>query len=215
MHLDTVSLTGQDLAKVDNTFATIHPDYTQLVVVVFTAGKKSDPRWAGARERAWGQTRPREVAVDDRRHACTATVLVDLYEILKSSRPPPSTIAGRRVPDQPVSPGGFRYRVVTTIVHELAHVHQGWQLGRRFFRDLAEETMSAQARHQDYADANPGMVADPYLQNAFEAGARDFAARWVEHKGDGIEAGRFDFLLPMNTMVGFFPDHADPFPVGN
>jgi hypothetical protein len=83
---------------------------------------------------------------------------------------------------------------------------QGWQIGKRHGADVHEEVISAKNRSADYAKANRQMEDSAYSQNVFEKGAFDFEHRWIAQHRDEVHAGKFDFILPMTTMRGVFPD---------
>jgi hypothetical protein len=119
----------------------------------------------------------------------------------------PKWVQRGHVTPSTLSPNSLRYNLVISIVHELAHICQGWQLGKDFGRDFFEEKISSMGRAADYAD----MKDDAYLQNMFERGARDFAERWSEAHASEVHAGKFDFLLPMAIMRGMFPDVPNAF----
>jgi hypothetical protein len=127
-------------------------------------------------------------------------------------RSPPQKIeSGTRA-----DPGSFRRQAVLAIAHELMHVRQGWQLGKNFERDVMEETKSAVERTIDKARTDKdiqqlGVARMAYLENQFEAGAFDFASRWFDQHVVEVNAGKFDFLLPMKVVRGMFQDFPNAF----
>lgn len=211
MQLDSIILTGRELALVDSTLVAPRPQFAKRVTLNFTNGKQNDARWGNEPAGVFGATFAKDVVVDEVAHECRGMCLIDLYIILVRSNSPAQTIGRQKIPAK-LSPIFFRFQAVTTVVHELAHVAQGWQLGKRFAREMLEEKISARNRAADYAKANPDtMPDDPYLQNVFERGARDFVARWIQRNAAGVHAGEFDFLLPMATMRDIFPDQPKAF----
>jgi len=202
--VDEITLSGSSLAFIDSPFGGIRPEFKKQVTIVFTDGK-SDARWAGAPQTAFGRTLVGSVHISEREGRCSAICLVDLYALLTRSKTPEQTVGRSTIPPA-LSPRLFRYLVVETIVHELAHVAQGWQLGESFARDLQEEQISATARAKEYADKNPEMPDSAERQNQFERGARDFADRWMNQHADDVHAGNFDFLLPIIVLRGEFRD---------
>lgn len=210
MQLDSVVLGGRELALVDSSLVSPHPNLAKQVTVNFTNGKQGDARWGKERDGTFGATFPRDVVVDEAGGVCRGSCLIDLYVILTAAKLPRQTIGRQTIPAK-LDEGFFRYLVVVTVVHELFHVAQGWTLGKRFARDMLEEKISAQNRAADYAGANPGMPADPYLQNVFESGARDFVERWKSLHAGAVHQGEFDFLVPIETLRAIFPDKPGAF----
>ncbi len=204
MLLDKVVLTGHQLARIDGFFASTRPTYSKQVTILFTDGK-SDARWRGMTE-GTGVTFTPDVKVDEQKRRCTATCLVDLYACLGESKTQAWRPRGRAGTKTSVSPSMFRRGAILTVVHELVHVTQGWQIGKQFARDFEEEAISSFFRAADYARADPLELNSAYLQNMFERGAFDFTSRWMERCSDAVNAGEFDFLLPMATVRGIFAD---------
>jgi hypothetical protein len=204
MQLDKVILFAADLTRVDSSFADIRPTFAKQATIVFTNGK-SDPRWLGTRALALGATFPGMIEVNEPARTCSGACLVDLFAILTQSQTPAWVTPQKTIPPH-ASPGNFRVTTVLTIVHELHHVMQGWQIGKRYRADYREEVISATNRSEDYAKANAQMEDNGYIQNVFESGAFDFGNRWSAQHLDEVHAGKFDFLLPMTTMRGVFPD---------
>ena len=205
MQLDTVKLRANDLAIVDGIFASFKSHYSRAVTINFTDGKINDLRWGREPEQTVGLTNPSNVQVDEGRQSCTASVLIDIWALVGNSVTPESKVGRQTIP-RALSPKAFRYNAIIAVVHELAHVLQGWQLGRNFAKDLFDEKISAAARAEDYSAINPDMPNSPYLQNQFESGARDFVSRWSSNNRDKVHTGRFDFMLPMTTVRGIFWD---------
>lgn len=203
MQLDKIELNETDLAKIDGVFTSTRAGYKKSATVVFTNGK-SDPRWKGTKPDTFGVTFPQFNRVDEQGRSCKGMCLVDLYAHMAPSVTP--AFRGRQYIPAKLAPLGYRYMVVVTVVHELAHVLQAWEAGKRFFRDAIEERISATNRAADYAAVNEDMPNDPYLQDVYEKGARDFARRWSAENGESIHSGKWDFLLPMTTMRGIFQD---------
>lgn len=204
MQLDKITLTDAELARIDVNFLTTRPDFTKQATVVFTNGK-SDLRWRGSSPASLGVTFAQLNEVDDVKKRCTGTCLIDLFAIMGHSRTPKWVSRGQTIPAS-LSPALLRFTAVKTVVHELLHISQAWQIGKRFFIDTIQERISATNRATDYAAVNSDMPDDPYLQDMFERGARDFADRWGEAHRSEVHAGKYDFLLPMITLRGMFPD---------
>jgi len=215
MQLDKVILDGKQLAAVDNIFASVRPDFRKSVTVNFTDGKTNDPRWGKEKKQTQGLTKPSGVNVDTAASACTGNVLIDLTEILQAAWSPAQKVGNQRIAAG-LSSKQFRYLSVICVVHELMHVHQGWQLGSGFARAMFDEKGRAEIRATENAQENArthsdSLETDAYLLNQFEQGARDFTVRWSSANSGDIHNGRFDFLLPMTTMRGIFPDKPTPF----
>ncbi|MFT3735345.1 MAG: hypothetical protein QM776_10010 [Rhodocyclaceae bacterium] len=210
MQIDKVIINTQQLVQVDNVFGSLLPNYKKSVTINFTDGKVNDARWGNEPKITEGLTKPSGVNVDDASNTCTGSILIDLSQILSQSVSPAGRIGKQRFAAK-LSSKTFRYKTVVVIVHELMHVHQGWQLGKGFARALLDEKIAATARAKANLAENPDSGDSAYMQNNFEQGARDFASRWSDANADDVHAGKFDFLLPMITMRGIFPDEAKPF----
>lgn len=204
MQLDQTVLMEADLARINSAFLTTRPGYSKRATVVFTNGK-SDPRWRGSSPASLGVTFAQLNTVDDIKKSCTGTCLIDLFAIMGHSRTPKWVSRGQTI-SAALSPALIRFTAVKTVVHELLHISQAWQIGKRFLVESIQERISATNRAADYAAVNPDMPDDPYLQDMFERGARDFADRWGEAHRSEVHAGKYDFLLPMITLRGMFPD---------
>lgn len=211
MQIDKIILLGGDLALIDNSFAAIRPPYSKRVTVNYTFGKNADDRWGNEPASVWGVTFPKDVQVNETKAECSGSCLVDLTAILAQSVTPAWSIRGKKHPAK-LSPDGFRRNVVGTVVHELMHVMQGWQIGQRFRRAVLEETLNAKNRASDYSQKNQDMPESAYFQDMFESGARDFTSRWMDAHGEEIRGGAFNFLLPMSVMRGLFPDVPGAYP---
>lgn len=156
MALDQITLTGGQLARVDAVFTAVRPNYAKQVDLIFTDGK-ADHRWRTSSPGAQGKTPLEDLSVDDSKLRCSATCLVDLFATLKRSSeelsrlsreswvvPEPLGRAPQRsAPAVQVNPDRFRRETILTIVHELGHVYQGWQIGNNSMRDELDETVSA------------------------------------------------------------------------
>lgn len=204
MPLDKITITDVDLGRVDPMFLSTRPGYSKSATLVFTNGK-AEALWKSTSPQAFGATFPSFISVDETAKKCAGMCLIDLFTILSKCRTPAWTSGRQKIPAR-LSPDYFRYLTVISIVHELMHVCQGWQIGKRFGRDFLEEEISAANRADDYSAVNPDMQNSPYLQNMFESGARNFAERWGNTHADEVHRGKFDFLLPMAVMRGIFPD---------
>jgi len=213
MQIDTIVLSGKDLAEVDNVFASVRPKFAKQVTLNYTDGKRSDARWEGQTSAIRGLTRPSDVHVVESKATCTASVLIDLYAVLTGSVTPAWSLrrdssSSQRVPAT-LSPAHFRLNTVATVVHELVHVFQGWQFAKRWAHELLDEKISVANRLQEHSQGNPIKRGDAYLENTFESSARDFTHRWMQAHAQEIHSGSFNFLLPMITMRGIFPDVRD------
>lgn len=209
MPIDSVNLTEIELGHVDPVFFSTRLGYSKRATVVFTSGK-GEPIWSGFRPADLGGTSAALINVDEAARNCTGTCMVDLIAVGVDSKTPAFTSRGQTIPRH-LSPNGFRYKMVITVVHELFHISQAWQIGNRFWLDDYQEAVSAQNRAEDYAGVNPNLPNNAYLQNMFESGARNFTDRWAPAHADEIHKGKFDFLLPMSTLKGMFPDVANAF----
>ncbi|MGD9630515.1 MAG: hypothetical protein AB7V18_14840 [Pyrinomonadaceae bacterium] len=209
MRLGSVKLTESELNSIDPAFATTRAGYKKRATIIFTNGK-THKLWAGGSPTDMGITYPFLQAVNEEKRFCVGMCLVDLYAHV--ARVGSETFRDRgRAKRNGLRPDSLRHAVLITTVHELFHIQQAWMIGKNFGRDFVEEAISSENRWEDYAEVNPAM-GNAYLQNMFEAGAFDFTSRWWETNAEAINKGRFDFLLPMATMRGIFPELSNAYP---
>src|SRR5215467_5717455 len=142
MPLDQKTITEVELGLVDPIFFGTRLGYSKRVTLVFTDGKK-EALWNRCGADDFGCTAPRLIKVDEAARNCTATCVFDVFAIGKDSITPTWNLPrGGRTPAN-LTPDAFRYKMVLTIVHELVHVSQGWQTGKRFWLDRWQESVSA------------------------------------------------------------------------
>lgn len=187
MQVDKVILGGKELAMIDASFAGIRPTHRKEVIVNFTDGKEFDTRWAGAAFNAWAITPLRTVQVNNVAKTCGAVIVVDLFEVMGRAVHPATP--HWQLP-RTLTPDYLRLNIVRTIVHELAHVAQGWQIGKRFTREVLD------------SHPTPDDTGDPIALDIFARTARNFTERWWVANGDDVPQGRFDFVLPVSTLRG-------------
>jgi hypothetical protein len=206
MQLDTKVLSENELARVDPLFISVRPGHSKNVTLIFTSGK-ADPRWQDPLDsKEAGTTFPKSVSVNDAAKTCTGSCLIDLLQLLGDSYGTPYiSPAGKRVPGQH-QPSLFRLLVVETIVHELMHICQGWQIGNSFESQVREERKSSEIRQQDCQEMFPKALNCVYSQSMFENGSYNFDSRWSKAHRAEVHAGKFDFILPLTVMRGIFPD---------
>ena len=215
MILDKVYLTQPQLGLIDHWFLSIRPNYAKRVTLAFTYGK-SDDFWLDKTPTLRALTPIELVRVDSANAKCSASCVVDLWAALVDASKqlqvsqgslsgPARTRKGR--PD----PAAFRRSIVLSVVHELCHIAQGWQIGARFVHDAEEEEISASYRAADLVSLKIDPLATPYEENVLEKGAFDFAGRWYTGHVREVNEGKFDFVLPRATVRGLFPDFPNAF----
>ena len=91
-------------------------------------------------------------------------------------------------------------------MHEITHICQGWEVGSSFDALIREERLASAQRLKDCLEMFPGGANCALSKNMFETGAYDFDSRWTKAHRDEVNAGKFDFMMPINLMRGLFPN---------
>jgi hypothetical protein len=216
MNIDTVTLSGEQLALIDSSFAGTLPEYRKRVTLNYTNGKAHDERWVGSSKRAYGATRPLDIVVDAQSRQCSAQALVDLYEILDQTSTKKSQVIPSRFDRSPtygVAPLAFHYVMAITAVHELYHVHQGWRSGggKAFRMEVLKDLAEGMARSKAEGDSDTSIQGGAYLRSEIEQAARDFSRSWMDRNIDSFRGGQFNFMFPMTVLEAIFQDKKEPF----
>ena len=198
MQSETIALSETDLARIDPNLVSVRPGYAKNTTLTFTNGK-GDPRWGNST--ADGLTKPEWVSVNDGAKTCSGTSLIDLI-ILKDKSLTRSmvTAGGKFIAGGRPQPSYYRLLVVETIVHELMHVCQGWQIGGGFINFVKEERELSAIRQKEYDELYPNGLNGNALKSIFEVAAFNYDSRWIKAHAAEIHSGKFDFILP-NTII--------------